>query len=1041
MFSRFFINRPIFAGVISILIVVLGFSAMRLLPISQFPKVTPQTVSVSITYPGADAQTIADTVLAPIEAQIAGAENLMYVSSLASGMSGGGRITCTFEIGTDADKALTDIQNRVNLALPRLPSVVKMLGVDVKKKTQDILMIAALYSPDGSMNDIQISNYVTTHLLNNIKRVQGAGDASISGERNYAMRIWLNPDKMASMGISTSDVDSAINEQNIQVYPGRLGQGKIQGQQMSVMLTTKGRLSTVEEFEQIIVRAKPDGTIVHLNDIARVELGTSNYEYYGRFNGNPAVLLVIFSQSDANAIQTSEAVTAEIERLSKTFPAGIEYKMAHDATKFVKISIHEVIKTLALAIVLVIGVIYLFLQSFRASLIALLSIPVSLMGAFIGMYLLGYSINTLTLFGIVLAIGIIVDDAIVVVENMERIIQNEHLSPKDAAIKAMSQVASPIIAIVLVICAVFVPATFVGGMTGELYKQFAMTIAVSVVFSGFVALTLSPALGALLLREHQNLPFAPFARFNAMFTSMTERYLHLSSTMIRRSFITFLLYLSVFGIIYYLSSTISKSFLPTEDQGFFYSALSLPEGATIERTQAVVEKAENAVRSIEGIENVVTIVGSNFMAGGQEPNSATIIARLRHWDERKTEELSAKEIIKKFKKAVQPITEANFNTYEPPPIRGLSKTGGVQMWLQTPDGDRNKLVQNAQTFMQKAKELPEFANITSSMRPSSPVLFLDVDREKAKILGVSLENLFSTIQDTIGLSNINQFVKNGNSYWVKVQADEAFRRTPTDITRGYVRSASGAMIPLSSIVSVRQESAPVMIEHFNTVLAVPINATLKSGISTGEAIEALDRLAKESLPSEITTSWDGIAYQQIQIQDRATNILLFAFIVVFLILAAQYEAWILPLAVMLSIPFGMMGAYVALWITGQNNDVFFQIGLLTLVALAAKNAILVIQFAEEERKIGKTIYDATMSAAKLRYRPMMMTSLAFVFGVLPLALSTGAGAEGRHSIGIGILGGMIAATFIERYFIPYLYYQISTLREKYRKKREGSSNE
>lgn len=1034
MFSRYFINRPIFAGVIAILIVVLGFTAVRMLPISQFPKVTPHTVSVTITYPGADAKTIADTVLAPIEAQIAGAADLMYVSSSASGMSGSGRITCTFEVGTDADKALTNIQNRVNLAQPRLPSVVKMLGVDVKKKTQDILMIAALYSPDGSMSDIEISNYVATHVINNIKRLPGAGDASISGQRDYAMRIWLNPDKMASMGISTSDVDAAINEQNIQVYPGRLGQGPIKTQEMTVMLTTKGRLSTVEEFEQIIVRAKTDGTIVHLSDIARVELGTSNYEYYGRFNGKPAVLLTIYSQSDANAIQTAESVTIEMERLSKTFPSGIHYQMAQDATKFVKISIKEVIKTLAEALVLVIAVIYLFLQSFRASLIALIAIPVSLMGAFIGMYLLGYSINTLTLFGMVLAIGIVVDDAIVVVENMERIIQTEHLSAKDAAIKAMSQVSSPIIAIVLVLCAVFVPATFVGGMTGELYKQFAMTIAVSVVFSGFVALTLSPALGALLLRPHEKAPFSLFVRFNEMFTSMTERYLHLSATMIRRSFITFILYLSVFGIIYHLSTTLQKSFLPTEDQGYFYTVLSLPEGATIERTQQAVEKAEKAVQSIKGVENIVSIVGSNFMGGGQEPNSATIIARLTHWDERKSEELSTKGIIKKFKKATQPIREASFNIYPPPPIRGLSKTGGVQLWLQSPDGDMEFLAKNTQKFMDRAKELPQFTNITSTMRPSSPILFVDIDRERAKILGISLDDVFSTIQNTIGLSNINQFVKDGNTYWVKIQADEAFRRTPSDIGRGYVRSSSGAMIPLNSIISIRQESAPVTIEHFNTILSIPISATLKPGVSTGEAIDVLNKIVKESLPPEIMTSWDGIAYQQIKVQDRAQNILVFALIVVFLILAAQYEAWILPLAVMLSIPFGMTGAYLALWITGQNNDVFFQIGLLTLVALAAKNAILVIQFAEEERKGGKSIYDATISAARLRYRPMMMTSLAFVFGILPLALSSGAGAESRHSIGIGILGGMIAATFVERYFIPYLYYQISTLREKMRNK-------
>ncbi|MDD5401192.1 MAG: efflux RND transporter permease subunit [Sulfurimonas sp.] len=1036
MLSRYFINRPIFAGVISILIVVLGFTATQMLPVSQFPNVTPPSVGVSITYPGADAKTISDTVLAPIEAQIAGADNLMYVSSSASGMSGNGRISCTFEVGTDVDKALNDIQNRVNLAQPRLPSIVKMLGVDVKKRTQDILMIAALYSPDESMNDIEISNYVTTHVINNIKRLHGAGNALISGQRDYSMRIWLNPDKMASMGISTSDIDSAINEQNLQVNPGRLGQSPISNQQMTVMLTSKGRLSRVEEFEQIIVRTKPDGTVVRLNDVARVELGTSNYEYYGRFNGKPAVLLAVYDQSDSNAIETVDTVNMELERLSKTFPAGLKYQIAHNATKFVKISIKEVIKTLSEALLLVIIVIYLFLQSFRATIIALVAVPVSLMGAFIGMYLLGYSINTLTLFGMVLAIGIVVDDAIVVVENIERIIQDENLSPKEAAIKAMSQVSSPIIAIVLVLCAVFVPATFVGGMTGELYKQFAMTIAVSVVFSGFVALTLSPALGALLLRPHEKAPLPIFARFNAMFADMTERYLHLSSIMIRRSFITLMLYLSVFVVIYHLSSTLQKSFLPVEDQGFFFTVVSLPEGATIERTHEAVVKAENAVQAIAGVESVVTIVGSNFMGGTQEPNSATMIIRLAHWDQRKSDELSVKSIKKEVQKATDLIKEASFNSYSPPPIRGLSKTGGVQLWLQSPDGDMDLLVQAAQDFINKAKEIPQFKDVTSSMRPSSPVLFIDINRERAKILGVSLEDLYSTIQNTIGLSNVGQFVKDGNTYWIKVQSDGDFRREPSDIGRGYVKSSSGAMIPLSSLINVEQKSAAVKIEHFNTTLAVAINVSQKHGVSTGEMITLIEELSKKSLPPQITTSWDGIAHQQLKVQDRARSILLFAFVIVFLILAAQYEAWTLPLAVMLAIPFGMGGAYIAVWLTGQNNDVFFQIGLLTLVALAAKNAILVIQFAEEERKSGKSVYDATMSAARLRYRPMMMTSLAFVFGVLPLAFSTGAGAESRHSIGIGILGGMIAATFVERYFIPYLYYQVSTLREKIQRYKE-----
>lgn len=1037
-FSKFFIDRPVFALVVALIIVFLGYVAMSVLPISQFPKIIPPTVVVSASYPGADAQTISNNVIAPIEEQIAGASKLMYLSSSAVASSSSATITCTFEVGTNIDMAVVDIQNRVNLAQPFLPSQVKALGINVKKKTQDILLLIALYSPDESVSDTDISNYATNKILGEIKRIPGAGESQIFGQRDYAMRIWLNPDKMATMGITTNDIDNAILEQNLQISPGRLGQSPSSGQQLTIMLRSKGRLSEPKEFENIILKTKPDGTVVHIKDVARVEIGNDNYEFYGRLNSKPAALLAVFAQSDANALETAYSVIKKMDDLSKNFPKGISHKLAYDTTEFVKISIHEVILTLFISIVLVVGVIYVFLQSYRASIIALAAVPVSLMGAFIGMYLLDYSINTLTLFGMVLAIGVVVDDAIVVVENMERIMQSEHIGAREASIKAMSQVASPIVAIVLVMCSVFVPATFVGGMTGELYKQFAMTIAVSVVFSGFVALSLSPALGARLLKAHQSPQWAIFARFNAMFERLTERYIALSSIMIRRWFITAIIYSSVFGVIYYFSSTIQKSFVPQEDQGFFFLSMVLPEGATIERTQEVVEKAEKVLSPIEGVVNIVAMVGNNMLAEQREPNAATMAIRLKHWDERQSKDLTVEAIMSEVKKRTKDIKEANFVPFSPPPIRGLGTDGSVQLWIQSTDSDIKRLASLTQKFVAKAKEHHEFANVMSKMRPNTAVFYVDVDREKAKTLGVSITDVFNAIQNTIGVANVNQFDRDGRTYWVKVQSDEVFRKTPSDISRVYVKSQSGAMIRLDAFVTIKQDVAPAKITHFNSFLGNQVMATPISGVSSGEAMEILEKVAAEVLPSDVFISWDGVAFQQKKVADKAQMILAFAFIMVFLIIAAQYEAWMLPLAIILAVPFGISGAYAAVWIAGQTNDVYFQIGLLTLVALASKNAILVTQFAEELRKSGKSVYDATISAARIRYRPMMMTSLAFVFGVLPLVLSSGAGAASRHSIGVGILGGMLAATFIERYFIPYLYFVVASIRERFTKNEENS---
>lgn len=1045
MISKFFINRPIFASVIAIIIVILGVLAALKLPIAQFPRLTPPTVVVTANYPGADAETLANNVITPIEAQISGTDGLMYTSSIASGTSGMATITCTFEIGTNLDMAAIDVQNRVNLAQPILPAIVKTLGVSVQKKTADILMIAALYSPDETVDDVTISNYASANMLDEIKRIPGAGQANIFGARDYAMRVWLNPDKMATMGVSVNDINNAITEQNLQISPGRIGQSpSVSGQQLTIMLKAKGRLSEAKEFENIIVKSKSNGTTVRLSDVARVELGAANYEFLRRVNGKPAVLIGIFADPNANALDTVAAVKAKLEELSKTFPAGMQYKIPYDTTTFVKISIEEVVKTLFEALLLVVFVVYLFLQSWRASLIPLIAVPVSLTGAFIGMFLLGYSINTLTLFGMVLAIGIVVDDAIVVVENLERIMQSEGLHPKEAAIKAMSQVTSPIIAIVLVLCSVFIPSTFMPGMTGLLYQQFAMTIAVSVVFSGFTALSLSPAMGALILKEHESLPPKIFQKFNIWFVKLTDSYVARSEWMIRRWVITLMLYAGSVAVVFFLGKSIPTAFIPSEDQGYFISVANLPDGASLERSEQVATQMEAILKSKDGVENVISLVGYNLLGGQQEPNSVTIFTRLKPWDERTTKETSLDGIMNSVRMDYGKIKEAFAMAFAPPPIRGLGTTGGFQCRVML-KGESNitKISMLTSQLIAKAKEKKELANVSTQMRPESPVLMVDVDREKAKSLGVGVADVFATLQSTIGYTNVNQFDKIGRTYWVQVQADAQFRSKPEDIGRAYVKSSSGNMIPLGNILTIKNGSAPIKIEHFNGLLATQVMGSAAPGFSSGEAIRAMEELADEVFQGEASLAWEGTAFQEKKVGNKSTVIFVFGLIMVFLILSAQYEKWMLPVAVMLVVPFGMLGAFSAVFLTGLSNDVYFQIGLLTLIGLSTKNAILVVEFAEDERRAGKTIYEATIAAAKLRYRPMMMTSLAFVFGVLPLVLSSGAGAESRHSIGTGIIGGMLAATFIERFFIPWLYFVISTMREKflakYTKKEETKS--
>jgi hydrophobe/amphiphile efflux-1 (HAE1) family protein len=1033
MFSKYFINRPVLSAVIAMIIMLLGFVAIKTLPISQLPNLTPPTVVVTAQYPGADAQTIANNILTPLESQISGADGLMYMSSKAAALPGSATITCTFNIGVNQDLAAVDVQNRINSVIAQLPQTTRDLGVTVQKKTSDILLLVAITSPDGSYDSTQISNYISANLIDEIKKIPGAGRSQIFGQRDYAMRVWLNPDKMASLGVSAAEIAAAIKDQNLQVSPGRLGQAPTNEEQMWTMqLTSKGRFSTPEEFQNIIVRAKNDGSMIHLKDVARVELGSQNYEFFGRVNGKPAAMIGIFADTNANALDTSAAVAAKMEKLSKKFPQGIEYNIPYDTTDFVKISIEEVLFTLLASIVLVSLVIYLFLQSSRAAMIPILSIPISLTGAFIGMYLLGYSINTLTLFGLVLAIGIVVDDAIVVIENMERILQHEKLSPREAAIKAMGQISGPVVAIVLVMCAVFIPATFLGGMTGQLYKQFAATIAISVVFSGFMALTFAPAIGALILKHHENEPARFFRWFNRKFATMTDNYVRRSGFMIRKSFIFLVIYLSTYFFIGFFHKTLPTAFLPMEDQGYFITSINLPDGATANRTLEVVKQVEAILSKQEGVYKYTAITGINILTFSQEPNSAVVFTRLKPWSERTTKELKVFGILNSIGPKLGSIKEAKVFAMPPPPIRGMGPSDMFMLRLLQPgSNDYNKLAEATNAFVGNLRNDPSIKNPMTTMNINTPTLMVEVNREKAKMMGLSISDVYQTLQTTIGAMYINQFDKNGKTYWVEMQADSQFRAKPEDIGRAWVRSSSGQLVPLSSVVTTKMSSAPSSIEHFNGVLCTTIMGSPAPGYSSGDLIKILEAKGDSILPSTISYDWEGLYLQEKLVGSKALMIMAFALVMVYLILSALYERWTLPISIMLAVPYGIMGAYTVVWlIPFLNNNVFFQIGLLTLIALSAKNAILVVEFAEEQRHLGKSIYDSAMEAARLRYRPMMMTSFAFLAGMLPLIFSSGAGAMGRFSIGVAMFGGMLAATFIERYFIPFLYYWVSTIKEK-----------
>lgn len=1017
MLSQFCIRRPIFASVMSILIVIAGLLAGRVLPMGQYPDITPPVVFISTSYEGADAQTLAKTVAAPIEDQLSGVEGLLYYeTSIRS--NGNVRITCTFEVGTNPNDAMLEINNRVRSAERRLPESVRQNGVNVRKRSEETLMIVPFYSPNGTLKPIQLADYVNLNVVDAIKRVPGVGDADVFGNAQSAMRIWLNPKKMAQLGITAIDVRKAIEEQNNQYAAGKVGTSPTtDDQQLVYTIRTKGQLLTPEEFGNITVRSRGADGIVRIHDIARVEVGNRSYEAYNQLNDVPSVTFAVYLQTGANAMQTAVDVKKRLQELSKNFPDDIAYVITDDNSRFVEAALNEVVQTLQEAGLLVLLVVYLFLQNWRATLIPMLAVPVSLIGTLAGLWALNFSLNTLTLFAMTLAIGIVVDDAIVVLENVERIMETEKLNAFQASQKAMKEVAGALVAIVLVLSTVFTPVAFLGGIAGELYRQFAVTIGVSVVLSGFVALTLTPALCAILLK-HKNKPFKIFQLFNDGFERFKLNYIKGVSFNLRHRWFTAAILVAVIVGCWQFLQIVPTSFVPREDQGILRVAIQLPEGATLNRTGVVVTDLSREIRKIPEVENVTALVANDTIANDTKSNAASLIVQLKPWDQRTR---SAETIRRQLQTLVNARTDAVGQAVNPAPIRGLGRAGGLDFYIQSRESDNPlELQQVAEDFRQRLVARPEIASGRSMIQADAPQLYLTVDEAKALAMGVAISDVYDTLGYFMGGKYVNDFTRIGKIFRVIIQADAPYRMTPESLGDLYVRSDTGKMVPLSTLAHVERTSGPESLKRENGFLAASMNVNAAQGYSTGDVIRAVDT-ESQYLPSGYYVDWTGQAFHEKRIGSSSAAAFAFGLIIVFLILAAQFERWSLPIAVVMAVPYSVLGALVATYFRGFSNDIYFQIGLLVLIGLTAKNAILIVEFAAQKMEEGLEARQAALEAAKLRLRPIVMTSMAFILGVIPLATATGAGAAARQSMGTGVLGGMLAATFITTFFIPVFF--------------------
>ncbi len=1016
--TTFFITRPIFASVLSIIIVLAGLTSALQLPIAQYPQIAPPTVLVTASYPGASAETIAKTVAAPIEEQLSGIENLLYFSSSADS-SGTLTITATFEIGTDIDRATFNVRNRVNIAQSRLPDDVRRIGLTIQKRSNDILIVIMLISKEKRHDTLYLSNYATLNVLDEIKRIKGVGDARVFGGQDYSMRIWLRPDRMAQLGVTTSDIASAIRAQNAQYASGRIGQEPAPAdQQLAFTVIAKGRLLEPEQFGNIAIRGSGSRGVLYLKDVARVELGSQSYNVRTTLNGQPGTGIPIFLQSGANALETADAIKKKMDELSLRFPEGMEYVVPYDTSKFVKASIWEVIKTLGEAMVLILLVVYLFLQSWRATLIPMIAVPISLVGTFAGLWLLGFSINTLTLFAMVLSIGTVVDDAIIVLENIERLMEEEKLSPINAAIKSMKQVSRAVVAIVLVLCAVFVPVAFLGGIAGELYRQFAVTVAVAVVISGVVALTLTPALCAILLKKtHGEAAF--FRMFNRGFINLTNFYTRTVDLTIRHKIIGAFAFISIIAIATYLLKIVPGSFVPPEDQGYVVTATILPDGATLARTTKTAEAVRAAIAQDPAVSHQFVVNGFDLIGGGNKTSSATMFVAFKNWSERTA---TAEDIVKKLTGIGMMQPDGLAMAFNPPAIRGLGNAGGFEVYVQSHgDPDPSRLSGVVNNFIEALNQESRLSSINTFFRPTVPQFFVEVDEAKAISQGVPITDIYATLQSTMGSFYVNDFNRSGRTYRVQMQAEPQYRMKPEDLGRVYVRSQSGGMVPLSALSKVSDLVGAEQLERYNGLLSARILGSGAPGVSSGDAIKLVEEVAAKNLPDNYHISWTGQAYQEKRTGSAAIFAFSFAIIMVFLILAAQFETWTLPLAVIMAVPFALTGALFAVLFRGMPNDVYFQVGLIALIGLAAKNAILIVEFASQKMKEGMPVAQAAIEAARLRFRPIVMTSMTFVLGIVPLVIATGAGSAARQSMGTGVFGGMIFATFIATIFIPLFF--------------------
>ncbi|MGX9180153.1 efflux RND transporter permease subunit [Mesorhizobium sp. BHbdii] len=1029
---NFFIHRPIFASSIAIIMVLAGAICYFLLPVSQFPDITPPQVVVSANYPGASAQVVADTVTTPLEQQINGVQGMTYMSSSSSN-DGSSTITITFEVGYSLSTAAVDVQNRVSQAASSLPAIVNQGGVTIKKQNPNFVLIVNLTSPDGSVDPVALSNLAYLQVVDPLKRLPGVGDVQIFGERRYSMRVWLDPDKLANLGITAVDVQNAIAEQNVQVAAGKIGQSPAPaGTAFEMQVNAVGRLSDPKEFGDIVVRADAaNGSLVRLRDVARIELGALQYSSSAFFGEDPTVVLAVYQMPGSNALDLQQRVKDKMQELSARFPKGVSYAMHYDTTRFVSASMHDVLVTLGEALVLVVAVVFIFLQSWRTTIIPTIAIPVSLVATLIVMYMFGFSLNMLSLLGMVLAIGLVVDDAIVVVENVERQLE-AGLKPVAATRAAMAEVTGPIIATTAVLMAVFVPVAFIPGVSGRLYNQFALTVAISFGISAFVSLTLTPALSAAFLRHRPATQFAPFRWFNAGFERLSHAYAHGVRILIRLRWIMLGLFAAGLVATYFVWQRLPSTFLPVEDQGYFFVVIQLPDGASLERTDAVARKVRDVLQNTPGVDIVGSISGLNFLTSAAQSNSAVEFAILKPWDERGPDQ-SASKLVADVRSKLMEIPEAFALSFDPPSIPGIGTTGGFEFQVEDLTGRGSAALNDAtQAVLAEARKQPELnpQQLFSSFSTSTPQFNYDLDRNKAKLLGLSLPDVFNTLQIYLGSLYVNDFNLFGRTFRVTIQADKDARAGAADISRLYVRNASGGMVPLSTLGKLVPIVGPETVPHYNNNASALINGGAAPGFSSGQAVAAMERAAATALPKDFGYEWTGITYQELKAGSIASIVFGLAMVFVFLILAAQYESWAMPFMVLLAVPLALFGAFVALLMRGMQIDVYSQIGFVMLIGLAAKNAILIVEFARRRREEGLSIVDAAMEAARLRLRPILMTAFAFILGVLPLMFSTGAGAASRQSIGTTVFGGMVAATILSLVFVPVFYAVIEQLRER-----------